>query len=352
MNVLGLALYGPLAASTRLRLTQYAPGLAGIGFNLTTQSLLNDAYLRSRFEGHHLPIGSLLTSGWERLRLLLKKDSYQLAIVHCELFPLLPARVERLLLSVPYVYDFDDAFYLRYRRGALAGLQPFLGRKFDSVMSGAAAVTAGNRTLAAYARRFNANTVDLPTVVDTDRYKVRGTGARGPFTVGWIGSPSTAAYLADLVVPLARLGEDGPVRLVIVGGKAPAIPGVEVIEVPWSEQEEVSLICTFDVGVMPLPDDDWARGKCALKVIQYMACGVPVVASRVGANLDVVTQECGYLVQGDQEWVSALKSLRDREEARRRMGREGRARVERYYSLKGNTPVMANVLRRAAGETV
>ena len=101
--------------------------------------------------------------------------------------------------------------------------------------------------------------------------------------------------MPELVQPLAALGAEAPLRFVVIGGKAPAISNVEVVELPWQEHTEVDLINTFDVGIMPLPDDDWARGKCAFKLIQYMACGVPVVASAVGANVDVVDADCGLL---------------------------------------------------------
>jgi glycosyltransferase involved in cell wall biosynthesis len=217
-------------------------------------------------------------------------------------------------------------------------------------MRGASHVTAGNRVLAAYAQRHNSNTHVLPTVVDTQRYQPRRGNDRGEvFTVGWIGSPSTAPYMEQLVAPLSAIAREGPVRLVVIGGRAPGVPGVDVVELPWDEALEVEQLNTFDVGVMPLPNSDWARGKCAFKLIQYMACGLPVVASPVGANQDVVTPECGLLVTTPGEWTDALRTLRDRPSLRRQMGDAGRQRVERSYSLDANLPVLAQVLRQAAG---
>jgi len=260
----------------------------------------------------------------------------------------MPGWAERALLRMPYIYDFDDAFYLKYRSGRLGLARPILGRKFDSVMSGAAAVTAGNRVLHQYAAQHNANTHDLPTVVDIDRYLPARTRTDDVFTVGWIGSPSTAPYLAELAEPLSILGEEGPVRLVVIGGKAPVIPGVSVEEVAWQEHTEVDLINSFDVGVMPLPDDAWARGKCAFKLIQYMACAVPVVASKVGANTDVVTQDCGFLATTPTDWVESLRTLRDDPRRRMEMGAAARERVEQHYSLDNNLPVLQTVIRQVA----
>lgn len=350
IKVLGLALYGPLAASNRYRLRQYVPGLAGSGIDLRVCGLLGDDYLRRRFEGGPIPIGTLLRAGLSRVGDLWHRHEYDVAILHCELFPLVPGWVERTLIGKPYIYDFDDAFYLKYRSGPLGMARPLLGGKFDSVIFGAAAVTAGNRVLATYARQHNARVLHLPTVVDTTRY-VPNTDARNGevFTVGWIGSPSTACYLKELVAPLSILGRDGPVQFVVIGGKAPAVPDVAVIEVDWSESTELDLINSFDVGVMPLPDDDWSRGKCAFKLIQYMACAVPVIASPVGANTDIVDSHCGLLAATTQEWLTALRLLRDQPARRTEMGQAGRERVMRHYSLENTLPVLAGLIRDVAG---
>jgi glycosyltransferase involved in cell wall biosynthesis len=144
------------------------------------------------------------------------------------------------------------------------------------------------------------------------------------------------------------MAAEGAVRLVVIGGRAPRIEGVVIEEVPWREATEVSLINTFDVGVMPLPDDEWARGKCAFKLIQYMACGVPVVASRVGANVDVVTSECGFLVSNDDEWLAALRTLREDSALRARMGSASRTRIEMHYSLRHNLPILVETIRDVA----
>jgi glycosyltransferase involved in cell wall biosynthesis len=349
IKVLGLALYGPLAASTRYRLGQYVPGLAREGIDLQVCSLLGDEYLRRRFRGAALPIPEMLQAGLKRLADLWWQKRYDASIVHCELFPLMPGWAERALLRVPYIYDFDDAFYLKYRSGRLGLARRLLGNKFDTVMAGAAAVTAGSGVLRQYAAQHNSHTHDLPTVVDTGRYMPDRTRTDGVFTIGWIGSPSTAPYLAELIKPLSVLGGEGPVRLVVVGGKAPVIPGITVEEVPWQEHTEVDLINSFDVGVMPLPDNAWSRGKCAFKLIQYMACAVPVVAAKLGANVDVVSHECGFLAATPEEWVEGLRTFRDNPRQRIEMGTAARVRVEQHYSLQKNLPRLVSVIHRVHG---
>ena len=260
----------------------------------------------------------------------------------------MPSSIERALLRKPYIYDFDDAFYLKYRSGWLGLASPLLGRKFEKIIAGASEVTAGNSGLADYARLYNARAQFLPTVVDTLRYLPQPVARGGhSFTVGWIGSPSTAPYLSQLIEPLSAIGKEGAVRLIVIGGKAPKVPNVDVVEVEWNENTEVDIINSFDVGVMPLPDDEWARGKCAFKLIQYMACAIPVIASPVGANVEVVNGICGLMATTHEEWAEALRWLRDRPLSRAKMGSAGRDRVMQYYSLHKNLPILENVIREA-----
>ena len=351
IKVLGLALYGPLAASTRYRLGQYIPGLASEGIDLQICYLLGNEYLIRRFGGKSLPIKAMMYSGLARFMDLLHLQNYDMAVVHCELFPLFPGWLERMLIRKPYIYDFDDAFYLKYRTGNFKVTNPFLGRKFDTVMAGAVAVTAGNRVLAEYASQYNTNIFDLPTVLDTDRYIPQSSSRSGhTFTIGWIGSPSTARFLTELIEPLSVIGQEGSVKFVVIGGKAPVVPHVEVVEIEWNEHTEVDLINTFDVGVMPLPDDDWARGKCAFKLIQYMACAVPVIASPVGANIEVLKGASGLLAATSQEWVDMLRVLRDQPSKRAEMGLVGRTRIIDHYSLRHNLPLLAGIIREVSGK--
>ena len=265
--------------------------------------------------------------------------------------PLL-ARLAGAAAAPDTVYDCDDAFFLKYRSGRLALLQPLLGVKADRLMAAAEAVTAGNAGLATYARRNSKSVTMLPSVVDTDHFLPAVPSlvehSAKPFTVGWIGSPSTAPYLQLLIEPLQQLALERPVRFLVVGGPAPVITGVDVIEHPWSLEQEVCLIQQFDVGVMPLPDNPWTRGKCAYKLIQCMACGLPVVASPVGANVDAVPPSCGLLADSSQQWLAAFRQLAADPARRLRLGAAARHWVEQHYSLRSALPVLTGVIQRAA----
>jgi len=351
--MIGFALYGPQAASHRVRLAQYGQVLHQDGIRLHVDSLLGDVYVQARYgQGSSLGLGWLLMrAALRRLMLLMRLRLGLLSKpvwLYAELFPLVPAWLELLLLPSPYVLDLDDAFYLKYRTGMLRLLAPLLGAKFDRLIESAAAVTAGSSELVSYAAQFNSNVLLLPSVVDTDHYRparAAGTDLERPFTVGWIGSPSTAPYLQLLEGPLTQLAREQPLRLLVIGADCPPISGVQVEHHPWDAATEVGWIQQFDVGVMPLPNTPWTRGKCAYKLIQCMACGVPVVASPVGANVEVVTPDTGFLAADAAAWQQALRTMRDDLALRRQLGMAARQRVQQHYSLQVTAPVLVQLIK-------
>lgn len=349
MRVLVLAKYDRMAASTRHRFLQFAPHLADEGIHLELSPLFGDDYLAARFEHGRAPLRTVREAVLRRLAALLSARRYDLVFLAYEAFPYLPAVAEELfgLLGVPYVVDYDDAIFHAYDQHPSRLIRGLLGGKIGRVMKNARGVIAGSEYLAAYARQHNPRVFVIPTVIDLERYTVRppATSTR-TFTVGWIGSPSTSAYLRELAGPLQRLGAQLPLRLVAVGAKPLAIPGVEVDVRPWSEATEVSDLLECDAGIMPLPDTPWTRGKCAFKLIQYMACGLPAVGSAVGANRDVIAEgETGFLVSGDEGWIAALTRLAQDPELRARLGAAGRRRAEERFSLASQAPRLAEALR-------
>lgn len=350
IKVLGLTLYGSRAASSRYRILQYTEGLRRAGIDIEFSPLLGNAYLDASYKGEKYSYSALFLDYFRRMTKLIGQKRYDLAIVQAELFPFMPGLIDADIFRIPYIYDFDDSFHLKYTLERFKGISFLLADKFVPVISRSSAVLAGNQYLADFAKGLNRQVYVLPTVVDTNRYvaKARTSCGGGVFTVGWIGSPSTSVYLSQLHSPLSRLGLESPLRFIVVGGHCEPIPNVEVVVTPWSESTEIDLINTFDVGVMPLFDDEWARGKCAFKLIQYMGCGIPVVASPVGANVEVVDEASGFLARSSDEWADCLRRLRDNPHLRSSMGREGRARVERRYSLDVGIPIMVEAIRSVA----
>lgn len=348
MRVLVLPRYGPQGASSRLRFFQFLPALREAGIDTVVSPLFHDNLLLRKYQRGAYGIARLAGAYLQRIRYLLTRHHFDLVWIEKEALPWLPAWFEkRLLAQVPYVIDFDDAIFHNYDRNESAIIRTLFGRRIDKIMACSRLVVAGNSYLAARALQ-NAEYVEvLPTVVDLERYAPKHeVSARRPHLV-WIGSPSTTQYLSMLAAPLAKLAQVRDFTLRIVGGKNPHMPGVDVEIREWSESTESQLIRECDIGVMPLADTPWEYGKCAYKLIQYMACGLPTVASSVGANNDVtVDGQTGYLASTQDEWIARLDVLLSSAVLRQKMGCAGRTRVEQYYSLQRIVPELVMLMRR------
>jgi len=323
MKVLLLSRYDRLGASSRVRSFQYLPFMASKGWQVDVSPLFSDKYLQALYSGQ--PRGlEVFTGYWCRLKALLRANQYDLIWIEKEVFPFMPALVERLLVKagVPYVVDYDDALFHRYDQHANRLVRSLLGRKIDTVMRYAALVVAGNDYLAERARKGGARRVEIvPTVVDLSRYSAVRPDSKGALVVGWIGSPSTIRYLLTLSCVFESLAKDFEVRFVAVGASKAVVENLPIEACPWSEETEVQSIRTFDIGVMPLEDSPWERGKCGYKLIQYMACGLPVVASPVGVNTEIVEQGSnGFLARVLAEWEQALRDLLSDQQLRNSMG--------------------------------
>ena len=353
MNLFAFTRYGPLGASSRLRLMQFRTALLSAGVGVHVRPLLDDDYLRGKYAGK-VTWSRVIRSYFARLFdawSISTSTSSDVIWIEKELWPWAPAWLEHAAFrSMPVVLDYDDAIFHNYDLARSAIVRALLGRKIDRLMARAALVTAGNAYLADRARQAGAKWVEvLPTVVDLDRYpppRPRATASSADTVViGWIGSPATVGYLQQLAEPLRRLASENRVRLHVIGGGAVRLPGVEVVSVPWTESSEVDSISQCDIGVMPLRDSPWERGKCGYKLIQYMACGLPVVASPVGVNTSIVCEGAsGFLAGNPGDWFSSLQVLARDPSMRARFGAAGRARVEAEYCVQVAAPRLAQWL--------
>ena len=344
--------HGRSAASTRQRLLQYVPALEAAGFRVRFEPLLGDDYVRSLVDGGGFSRLDVARSYLKRMRALLSGPSADIVWIYADLFPYLPGWLERLALSRSraIVYDFDDAFFHTYGASSNRMVRGLLGRKFETLLQRAAACSCGNAYLLDYAARFCRRSIILPTVVDTDLYKpcMDRADPRGPLVIGWIGSPTTWGYLRPLMPLLADLSRERGVKVRVIGAGVQAekerFPGLELID--WCESREVADVQAMDIGIMPVPDDFWAKGKSGYKLIQYMACGLPVVAAPVGANRTIVEDNVtGFLADTASDWRASLDRLLEDAELRRGMGTAGRARVESEYSLQVQAPRLIDLFR-------
>lgn len=357
VKVLVLTKYGRLGASSRMRSLQYLPWFEQAGLQVTVQPLLSDEFLSLRYRQGTYGVWSLLKAYVRRLSNLMAHRQFDVVWIEKEALPWWPLWLELVLLrGVPYVLDYDDAIFHNYDRHSNPWVRRFYGRRLDGLMAHAALVVGGNNYLAQRARDAGAPWVEVvPTVIDLVRYPSQPQTLVEPSVDGglprivWIGSPSTVRYLQLIREPLQALARCQPFMLRVIGGGVVDLPGVQVEVVPWAEATEVENISVCQVGVMPLRDSLWERGKCGYKLIQYMACGLPVVASHVGVNPEIVRNgENGYLANTPEDWVTALGKLLESPSLQAQMGAAGRRRVEEKYCIQKTGPLMAQLLRTAA----
>ncbi len=361
MRVLFIVPYPVQGASNRLRVQQYLPFLEAHEVCCRVRPFYSEALWRILYRpGHHLEkllrgLGCLANRALDLGRSL----SCELVLIHREAAPAGPAWFERALrlMGKPYAYDFDDAVWLPN----VAPSNRLFARlkcpgKVAGIVRGSALALAGNHYLADWAVRAGARAVEvLPTVVDTARVRppeARQSVAERPVVIGWIGSPTTIAFLEDFRPVLARVLERcaGKAVFRVVGGTlaGPLPAGIECA--PWSLEGELAELQGFDLGVMPMPDNEWTRGKCAFKAIEYMAVGVPAVCSPVGTNCELIEDgRTGFLPADDDQWVETICRLVADPALRQRVGLAGRQVIERGYSLESAAPRLLAALRRAAG---
>jgi glycosyltransferase involved in cell wall biosynthesis len=298
-------------ASVRFRVLQYLPHLRRLGVDADVADLADS-----------LP---------ERVRALRAAARSDVVVVHrAFLSPL-----ERLVLGRSgWVFDFDDALMFRDSNRARQHSWQRAAR-LGTMVRGARRVIAGNEYLAEWTRARNPRVEVLPTVVDLDAYPAEPPPAPDPPVIGWIGTRPNLPYL-DRVLPALRRVTRGrhPPRVVVVADAFPTATDGRIEHRPWRLDREARDVASFSVGIMPLSDDPWTRGKCGLKVLQYFASWVPAVCSPVGVNPEIVRHgESGFLASTEDEWVEAIEALIGDERLRRRCGDGGRRTVEERYSL-------------------
>ena len=355
MRVLFLVPHPPEGASGRQRVLQYLPWLAQHGIRAEVRPFMSQTLYRILYRPGRVPSKVAMTSVAlaKRLGDLVRAARADVVVVHREALPLGTALIERLMarLAPALVFDFDDAIYLPHAGRANSWTRLFRNaEKTAAIARVSAHVIAGNQTLAAYAQRYNAHVSVIPTPVDTDRFACAPPRAPSPAVViGWIGSHSTARYLASLAGPLEALSRRYPQLRIRVVGDGPnplRLPNAEMI--PWALEREPDELHRFDIGLMPMPDDDWARGKCGFKALLYMSVGIPVAASPVGVNQEIVRDGVnGWLCRAESEWFERLSQLIEDRGLRRRLGQAGRAIVEQEYSLRVQAPRLLHVLQQA-----
>ena len=304
---------------------------------------LDDNYLRSLYnQDGSGRLASVIQAYLRRWTALFKARRYDLLWIEKELLPFAPSAMERLIAiaGAPYIVDYDDAIFHNYDQHSNSLVRNMLGNRLDGLLARSSRVTAGNRYLGEYARMHGAkHVVDFPTVVDTAKYRPLACNGRArPLTLGWIGSPATRHLLVSAIPALNLAARKTPFRLQTIGIPAVQEAVFPIEALPWTEDSEVALLNQIDIGIVPLADTPFERGKCGYKLIQYMACAKPVIASPVGVDREIVSPDVGLLASDDSDWVKAVATLGGNPDLRHQMGKLGRQKVENFYSLASNIP--------------
>jgi glycosyltransferase involved in cell wall biosynthesis len=366
MTTLRVAALVPYALDTtpsqRFRLEQWAPHLAEQGVDVSFLPFADESLTRLLRQSGQFPakvrgiLGAWRRQG-RRLKTIDRVDAY---VVHRAASLVGPPSIERRLArsGIPLVYDFDDAIYELHTSSVNRGFGWLkFPRKTAQICEMSRAVTVGNAFLADFARRYSRSVHVVPTSVDTARFRPRTEGNDGrmdrpsrTLVVGWAGSSTSQAHLEAHAEVLAEAQRRYRFELRVVSDRRPDLPGVVAAWRPWSREREVDEIADFDIGIMPMPDDAWSRGKCALKALLYMAMGLPTIVSPVGTNREVVEDGTNGLWAGTaDEWLDAFGRLVDRDE-RQRLGLAARRTVEEQYSARVCAARFGAVLREAAAE--
>lgn len=357
VRMLALSPVPEAGASARFRVYQYIPLLESLGFQVAVSPFYTPELFRILYDGgkYFWKAALFMLQSLKRWQLLVQGMDYDLFFVHREILPFGPPVFELALSRIKrrgLVYDFDDAIYLPNVSEANRCFSRLKWpQKVPGVIRASNRVVTGNEYLAEYARAYNGSVTVIPTCVDTSKFVPRdcaGSNGKQP-VVGWIGSPTTVSYLLTLREVLRRLACSRRFTLCVSGAnRALEFPGVKVADVPWSMAEEVSLFNRCDVGIYPLWDDAWTRGKCGFKAIQFMACGVPVVAGAVGVNREIIQDGVnGFLATNEAEWEEKLGYLLADPGLRRKLGRAARETIQERYSLAVHGPTLAALLRSA-----
>lgn len=316
-------------ASARYRIGQYAKPLEQLGLPVRVEALSTD---------------------WRgRLRQMATPRHNCVVFLQRKLLPLWQMVLLRQNCRV-LLYDFDDAVYLRdsyHPRGPFSWSRL---RRFQAAVGWADGVIAGNHYLAAAAGRYTnpAKIAVVPTTVDPQRYRPATHHDHQPTRLVWIGSRSSMQALEHARPVLEQVGQALPGTVLrVICDRFPAFRHLAVEPMPWSESTETESLGTADIGISLIPDDEWSRGKCGLKVLQYMAAGLPVVANPVGVHRSMLANGAGVLVHGVDQWVTTVNQLAHDHRLRQQMGREGRQQLECRFRADTWAAVLGQQIKEA-----
>jgi glycosyltransferase involved in cell wall biosynthesis len=354
-HILFIASHRPdRSPSQRFRFEQYIPFLEAQGYKCTISPIVSEREDKWLYQTGNLLRKSffLLKSFYKRWKDIQRAGQFDIIFIQREAFITGSFYFEKQFRKskAKIVYDFDDAIWhldmseANRRFGWLKN-----PGKTAEIISLSDLVIAGNTYLANYARRFNTHVLLIPTTIDTDKF-IRTThhAASYPVCIGWSGSLTTIKHFQSAIPVLKILREKygDKICFKVIGDPAYSHKELGIRGTAWTSETEVSELSTIDIGIMPLPDDEWSKGKCGLKGLSYMSLEIPTVMSPVGVNTQIIKDGVnGFLAERNDEWVQKLSLLIESAELRKNLGWAGRQTVVDHYSVKSQEKVYLEALK-------
>jgi glycosyltransferase involved in cell wall biosynthesis len=359
LDILAFTKYSYEGPSSRYRFYNYQKCFEKQNIQMIIQPLFTKTY----FNAHNkiTKLLFVLFVYFKRLafvcQVLIFKKRYDLLLLEYELFPYFSSVFEYLLKKrgIKFIVDYDDAIFHKYDMSNNKYIQVLLKNKIAKVMKYASYVIVCNKYLESYAKKYNDNIFRLPTVVLLDKYKKEMASFQKKedkdFVIGWIGSRTTSIYILEILPAIKKFVDTYQnVRFDLVGFDKNLLSKEDIARhhlniITWSEEQEIENILNFDIGIMPLYDNPWSRGKCGFKLVQYMSCKKPVIASPVGINCSLVeNDENGFLVNNLDEWFNAFEKLYLDENLRVKMSKNNFEKIEDEFNYFINCEKYINLL--------
>jgi glycosyltransferase involved in cell wall biosynthesis len=334
----------------------YFPYFTDAGIECDVSPLLDDTYYRLLRENNRGRRAlRLLRQGAERVLHTVQASSYDVIVLEKELIPFLPYALETVLFrqNKKVISMYDEATHSYYQQHRNPLVRWLTSQKIERIIVNSAHVVVWNPVMRDFARARNRNVSEVTTGIDMRRYQQKKDYAINgrPLRIGWIGSSSGFRYLHMLDAAIQRLANQHDIELYVVSSDQYELQGVRVNNRSWSVASEVADLTAMDIGIMPLPDDEWAAGKSGCKMLQYMGVGLPVVVSPVGVNATIVSHgENGLLAFSPEDWVENLSLLIEQPQLRERLGAAGRRYIERHNSQEKIAAVLTDILSTVARE--
>ena len=354
IRVLFVTPYPHTAADTRHRIEQFLPGLRDAGIDGELRPFMSERMFALYAAPGRLPrkLGETVVGVVGRLRDIVEARRFDCVFIHKEAFAFGPPLLEWALRAScrgPLLLDLDDAFWTHPPQFRQIGRRLRDPQKTAKLLRLASAVVAGNRRIADAVRPLNPAVTVIPTSIDTERFRPRVRSQPRTVTIGWVGAWWSAVYLQPLVPVFRAICDRYPhVTIRIIGAEVGPWEGARLECCPWRLETEVEDLQALSIGVMPLDDDEYARNKSGLKLLQYMGVGIPAVASPVGVNSEIVKNgQNGFLAGDSREWVEMLSALVEASDLRASIGAAGRRTAVEEYSLAKALPLLRQVISSA-----